>query len=610
MKKDNFSKIILIVILLIAAFLRLWQLPEADVITDEAFYSLRSIGYIDFLMSESQKTPYDWYGTGELPAWLKLSFHDHPPLTFIIQHIFFKLGGVNLWSLRLPSALAGIASVFLMYLIGRQLFKAREKVQLLEKRLLFSWLNRGELVGFLAAGLLAINDYHVWVSRIGLHESIVIFFILLTIYLFLRALEKPIYFILTGFALGLALLSKYTAFVLLPIILLYLLIFRRDTFRDKYLYVGALITLILFSPVVFYNFKIYAARGHFDYQFSYRLLGQEAPEWQFRQFNLGRPQAESLNERLQGLLPAIWHGATPSFAMVTLLALLFIIYQLIRKSHNDNNDARSLWFLMISLLFYLLLFIAIGPRERFVSLIVPLLVFLVSYFLIEILSKIQRRHLFLWFFALMFFCFYELLFAYQTALTPEHHIGLEGITFSRLKFDSLAWGYNELDSYLEQELFANSYPALQLLTDYTFLENLKYEALTKAKKHGKKPVPILLIFDENIASAPRAWYIFRHFVYEAWPTLFVEDYLQELESKGSDFFHEQGFQQIYFIKTTSNTLLRQDERIISPDKLEERLTEQGIHPKIILNERIGEAFKIYKFDTAINSSVEILAING
>lgn len=595
MKKDIIFKIVFIVIILVATFLRLWHLPEADVSTDEAFYGLRSIGYIDFVMSESQKTPYDWYASGELPGWVKLSFHDHPPLTFIIRHIFFKLGGVNLWSLRLPFALAGIASVYLIYLIGRQLFKARESVQLLDRRSLFSWLNRGQLVGLLAAGLLAINDYHVWISRIGLMESIVIFFILLTVYLFLKALEKPIYFIFTGLAFGLALLSKYTAFVLLPIVLLYLLILRRDVFGSKYLYVGALITLMLFSPVVFYNFKIYAARGHFDYQFSY-LLGQEVPEWQFRQFNLGRPQAESLNERLQGLLPAIWHGVTLSFAMVTLLALFFIIYQLIKKSHNSNNYAYSLWFLIISLLFYLLLFVAIGPRERFISLIVPFLVLLVSYFLIEILSKIQRRHLFLWFFALMFFCFYELLFAYQTALTPKQNIGLEGVTFSRLKYDSLSWGYNELDSYLEQELFANSYPALQLLTSYTFLENLKYEALTKAKKHDKKPVPVLLIFDENIESAPRAWYIFRYFVYGAWPTFFTEDYIQELESKGSNFFHDQGFQQIYFIKTTPNTLLRQDEKFISADKLEEKLIKRGIRPNVILNERVGEAFRVYKFE--------------
>lgn len=592
MKKDNFSKIMLIVILLVAAFLRLWGLPEADVTTDEAFNGIRSIGYIDFLMSESQKTPYDWYGTGELPGWLMLSFHDHPPLTFIIQHIFFMLLGVSLWGLRLPSALAGIASVYLMHLIGKQLFKGGGKGRLAEKIPLFRWINRGELAGFLAAGLLAINSYHIWVSRIGLQESITIFFILLTVYFFLRALQKPIYFILTGVALGLALLSKYTAFALLPIFLLYLLIFRRDILGSKYLYIGALVALVLFSPVILYNFKLYAAWDHFDFQISY-LLGQEVPEWQYR---LGIVEAGSLKDRLQGVIPAIWNGVTPSFAMVTLLALLFIIYQLINKSYNDENEARSLGFLIISLIVYLLLFVAIGPRERFVSLIVPFLVLLIIYFLMVFLSNLPRRHLFLCFFALLFFCSYELSFAYQTALTPKSHRGWEGVTFSRLKYDSLAWGYNELDDYLEQELFANSYPALQLLTDYIFLENLKYEALTKAKKQGKNPVPVLLIFDENIASAPRAWYIFQRFIYGAWPTLFVEDYLGELEDKGANFFHDQGFQKIYFIKTTSNTLLRQEGRIISPDRLEKKLIEQGMRPEIIINERIGEAFKVYKFE--------------
>ena len=116
------------------------------------------------------------------------------------------------------------------------------------------------------------------------------------------------------------------------------------------------------------------------------------------------------------------------------------------------------------------------------------------------------------------------------------------------------------------------------------LSLIKQFFLLQAKKQNKKSANVLLVYDANIASAPRAWYIFRYFIYEAWPTLSADDYFEVLESMGSEFFQDQGIEQIYFIKPTPNTLLRaEDEKTISADKLEEQLIEQGIHPEVIFN---------------------------
>ena len=79
-KKQTWS--LLISILILAAFLRLYNLTSADVITDEALIAFRAIGYIDFFVSPYQTTPYEWFS--DTPAWVKLSFHDHPPLIFLI----------------------------------------------------------------------------------------------------------------------------------------------------------------------------------------------------------------------------------------------------------------------------------------------------------------------------------------------------------------------------------------------------------------------------------------------------------------------------------------------------------------------------------------------
>src|SRR3989344_4932504 len=153
MKK--FTLLILLGIIFLAGFLRIWRLTQHDVVTDEVFYGYRSIALIDSLNSPFQSTPFEWFE--KIPWWA----------AFWIQHAFFAVLGGNLFAMRLPFALAGVGAVLLIYFIARRLF-------------------RNETVALASAGLLAVSNYHVWISRIGLQESLVIFFMLLTIHFFLK----------------------------------------------------------------------------------------------------------------------------------------------------------------------------------------------------------------------------------------------------------------------------------------------------------------------------------------------------------------------------------------------------------------------------------------
>src|SRR3989344_7828309 len=182
MLKNKKALLILLLILILAAVLRLYRLDQHDVITDEVFYGYRSIGLIDSLNSPYQPTPFE--SADPVPWWMRLSFHDHPPLGFWIEHLFFKIFGVNLWGLRLPFVLAGLGSVALVYFIARR-------------------LSGSNAAGLGASGILAISTYHVWVSRIGLQESLVIFFMLLAMHLFLKTLDDVRWFYAVVTALGL-----------------------------------------------------------------------------------------------------------------------------------------------------------------------------------------------------------------------------------------------------------------------------------------------------------------------------------------------------------------------------------------------------------------------
>jgi 4-amino-4-deoxy-L-arabinose transferase-like glycosyltransferase len=118
--------------------------------------------------ANTQTTPVDWFEA--IPWWSKLSFHDAPPLVFILQFLTFKLFGISTFTARLPFALAGLGSVILLYFVIKKLYHAN--------------------AALLGSFILSILTYHVWASRVGYLEAVALFFILLTIYLFLLALDN------------------------------------------------------------------------------------------------------------------------------------------------------------------------------------------------------------------------------------------------------------------------------------------------------------------------------------------------------------------------------------------------------------------------------------
>jgi uncharacterized membrane protein len=93
----------------------------------------------------------------------------HPPLSFIVNHVFLLMGESDFF-LRLPSALFGIASLPLLYILGRDLTSSREAV--------------------LAVFVLAISPFHIWYSQDGRMYSQLMFLSLLSSVLLMQALSR------------------------------------------------------------------------------------------------------------------------------------------------------------------------------------------------------------------------------------------------------------------------------------------------------------------------------------------------------------------------------------------------------------------------------------
>lgn len=579
---------ILVAILLGAAFMRFWALGEGDPIGDEVLYAFRAIGMLDFDEANEQTTPLEWYdplvkagnrvpaaytiGTG-IPWWAGLSFHDHPPLVFFIQRIFMRLFGESSFVFRLPSALLGVASVYLLFLIGRQLFSQE--------------------VGLLAAAILAVSAHHLFISRLGLQEAYVVFFLLFASYLFLRSLERDTFFIWSGVALGFAFLTKYTTFILVPIFLVHLLLYKRDTFLNKKFLIGVPLALILFSPVVVYNAKLYQAVGHFDFQFSH-VFGQQTEAWQIT------PGKEigTLSDRIKAFTPALFEANSFLFLIVAVIGTIFFVFELWKlwRARRTANFAMAKFvshsFIFVALLFLITFIMAfVGPSARFLAMLAPFLALTVAYGFDLVRNRWRQAG------AILFSLFltFEIAYATNSFLLP-YPKGPERWAFSPLRYEGFRWGYNELDAYLRKEL-EGKMPALHFDMQYQFLNDLHERAIKKAKQQKLQPYPALILYDGNIDSIPQLWVLDRLNLYHAWPVIKIEIFDGILREKGEDYFQRIGFKHYYVIIPTENVPWK-DDTYLTPygSEFEKQLIARRRKPFVIMNQRGEPAFRIYKFD--------------
>jgi dolichyl-phosphate-mannose-protein mannosyltransferase len=170
-------------ILTFALSFRLWRLDSPKgYIFDEIYYAKNAYSLI------SSGIELDQEGGSE--------FVVHPPLGKWLIGIGIKLFGNNEFGWRSSSALFGSASVLLIYLIAKRLFKS-------------------EFLALSAALLMALDGLSLVMSRVALLDIFLMFFILLTFYFLL----KENYW-LSGLAIGLGVSTKWSAAFLIPILLL------------------------------------------------------------------------------------------------------------------------------------------------------------------------------------------------------------------------------------------------------------------------------------------------------------------------------------------------------------------------------------------------------
>lgn len=213
----------ILIILFLAAFLRCYQLnsvpPSLD--WDEA-----AIGWNAKTIFHTRR---DEFGT-RLPFTFK-SFGDYKaPVYIYLTAPIVGIFGANAISVRLVSVIAGVISIYLIYLLGVELKSSR--------------------LGLIAAGLLAITPWSLMMSRPAFEPNLALMFILLGIDCLFLALKKPAFFILSALSLAFSLYTYHSPKIFVPLLLLgFIIIYRSQLFSlaiRKWL-IGFIILLAIFS---------------------------------------------------------------------------------------------------------------------------------------------------------------------------------------------------------------------------------------------------------------------------------------------------------------------------------------------------------------------------
>ena len=237
MKKINKSNILLIFILLLASFLRLYNLSSIPISLnpDEL-----AIGYNAYSILTTGIG--EW---GETFPYLALrSFGDWKlPVYQLLSIPFISIFSLNEFSVRILSALSGIFSVFLIYKITHFIFKNKN-------------------ISLFASLFMAISPWMIFFSRGAFEPNLAVALYLLGLVLFYcytYGKAKSYFYIgLSALFFGLTLFTYHPFLVFTPLFLLTLLIFYRKYLNRKSIIIGAVVFSIF---VILTAYSLYTGSG-------------------------------------------------------------------------------------------------------------------------------------------------------------------------------------------------------------------------------------------------------------------------------------------------------------------------------------------------------------
>ena len=242
----KFPKLLLIPLVIYTA-LTLSNLNRADVFADEYDLGYQAYDLVDGIKAGRK-------------AWI-VSFSGHPPLAMNIKHFSMNilepagLEHLEDWQFRTSEALVGLLTILVVFALAKELYS--------------------EKTALIAALILSVNNYMVWMGRIFHREMYMTFFMTVAVYFvfrFMKSNDKR-HLTVAGIGLGASLLTKETAVILVAAFLIWGLLSKK---YSRALPRILLIAFLMFLPVILFNSTAFIITGYADVFFS-NLFGFQRP---------------------------------------------------------------------------------------------------------------------------------------------------------------------------------------------------------------------------------------------------------------------------------------------------------------------------------------------
>lgn len=215
----------LILIILLASVLRLWQLGNVPIsMSDDEIRET----YVSYSIANTAR---DYYGNF-LPAVFKMDgFSTYGLVPIYLRSIFFLFLDLNTFTARLPYALSSIASVVLLYLITKKLFDHK--------------------IALLSSLVISLSVWNIQLARFAIETNIALFLYLLGICVYLYSKNKTRLLVLSMVIIFIAFYS-YVAFKVffLPLMLILLWYKFKELNKKHALIILTTIILAFFSYLI------------------------------------------------------------------------------------------------------------------------------------------------------------------------------------------------------------------------------------------------------------------------------------------------------------------------------------------------------------------------
>jgi dolichyl-phosphate-mannose-protein mannosyltransferase len=352
----NFSpkliKIFLISILSFSLLARVaWLGSPKNEYFDEVYHAFTARQILN-----GNKMAWEWWNTppeGFAYEWT------HPPLAKLGMVLGMLVFEENAFGWRIVQAILGVGAVFLVYLISKELFKDK-------------------LLSILSVAVFSLDGLPLVMSRIGMNDTYMLFFMLLSLYFFLK--EKDFF---SSLSFGFALASKWSVIWIIPIFFI-LWLRRKIKFRPSiiwFLVIPPAVYLLSYLPMFLtgHNLNVWWEMQKQMWWYHTRLKATHpytSPWWSWPL--LLRPIYLYTSDEIAGMVSRIYAFGNPFVFWFGLLSVILSGVYAFYERNKQSLAGSAGKNLALVIFAYLIFFVpwAASPRIMFLYHYLPSLPFL------------------------------------------------------------------------------------------------------------------------------------------------------------------------------------------------------------------------------------------